>query len=120
MATFLLVVLILICFAMVATILLQRSEGGSLGIGGGGGGGMGGFMSGRGAGNALTRATAFLAAGFFLVTIAISFVQGLDGSGGSLIDDDSHEIEMLRPLTPEPEPENAPDAPAIPSAPTPE
>ena len=58
MTTFLLVVHSLIALALVTVILLQRSEGGGLGIGGGTGGGM---MSVRGAANLLTRATTVLA-----------------------------------------------------------
>src|SRR3546814_15106332 len=54
MMTFLLVVHILLALALIGVILMQRSEGGSLGIGGGGGG----FMSARGQANLLTRATA--------------------------------------------------------------
>ena len=54
----------MIAAALVAVVLLQRSEGGGLGIGGGGSGGMGGFMSARGTANLLTRATAILAACF--------------------------------------------------------
>ena len=49
---------LMIAAALVAVVLLQRSEGGGLGIGGGGSGGMGGFMSARGTANLLTRATA--------------------------------------------------------------
>ncbi len=55
MATVLLVVHLLIAAGLVGVVLLQRSEGGALGIGGGGGGG---FMTGRGTANLLTRATA--------------------------------------------------------------
>ena len=58
MTTVLLVIHIMIAIALIAVVLLQRSEGGALGIGGGGGG----FMTGRGAGNALTKTTAVLAA----------------------------------------------------------
>lgn len=61
MITFLLVVHGLIALALVAVILLQRSEGGGLGIGGGTGGGL---MTARGAANLLTRSTTVLAAMF--------------------------------------------------------
>src|ERR1700758_1755660 len=57
----LIVIHLLLALAMVGVILLQRSEGGALGIGGGGGG----FMTGRRAGNALTQTTTILAARFF-------------------------------------------------------
>ncbi|MCZ6465789.1 MAG: preprotein translocase subunit SecG, partial [Alphaproteobacteria bacterium] len=56
------VIHLILAIALVGTILLQRSEGGGLGMGGGGGGGMGGFMTGRATANLLTRATAVIAA----------------------------------------------------------
>src|ERR1700761_9312865 len=61
MLNVLIVIHLLLALAMVGVILLQRSEGGALGIGGGGG-----VMSGRAAGNLLTRATGILATGFFI------------------------------------------------------
>ena len=77
METVLIIVHLMIVAALIGTVLLQRSEGGALGMGGGGGGG-GGFMTGRGTANALTRATTFLAAGFFAtsLTLAILANQG--------------------------------------------
>jgi preprotein translocase subunit SecG len=67
MATVLLVVHIMVAFSMIVLILLQRSEGGALGMGGGGGG----FVSGRSAANLLTRTTAVLAAIFFTTSLAL-------------------------------------------------
>lgn len=67
MQTFLIVIHLMIVLALVGVVLLQRSEGGGLGIGGGSG-----FMTARGASNALTRATALLAAGFFATSLALS------------------------------------------------
>ncbi len=81
MTTFLLVVHIMIAVAMIATILLQRSEGGALGIGGGGG-----FMAGRSTANVLTRATGVLAIGFFLTSILLTIVSRQGGSG-SVVED---------------------------------
>ena len=88
MATVLLVVHLLIAAGLVGVVLLQRSEGGALGIGGGGGGG---FMTGRGTANLLTRATAVLAGLFFLTSIGLTLLalQGrgnlspLDAGGGA-------------------------------------
>jgi preprotein translocase subunit SecG len=88
MATVLLVVHLLIAAGLVGVVLLQRSEGGALGIGGGGGGG---FMTGRGTANLLTRATAVLAGRFFLTSIGLTLLalQGrgnlspLDAGGGT-------------------------------------
>ena len=75
MQSVLIVVHLMIVIALVVTVLLQRSEGGAIGIGGGGG-----FMTGRGQANALTRATAILAALFFAtslgLTILARFTQG--------------------------------------------
>ena len=71
MATVLLIVHIMIALALIGVVLLQRSEGGALGIGGGGGGG---FMTGRGAANFLTRATAGLAAAFFATSLILTLI----------------------------------------------
>jgi preprotein translocase subunit SecG len=71
MATVLLILHIMIAMALIGVVLLQRSEGGALGIGGGGGGG---FMTGRGAANFLTRVTAGLAAGFFATSLLLSLI----------------------------------------------
>lgn len=87
MATVLLVIHIMIAAALVGLVLLQRSEGGALGIGGGGGGGGGGFMSGRGTANLLTRVTALFAAMFFVTSILLTLVaQREAGTGGTGLD----------------------------------
>lgn len=81
MVEVLLVVHILLALALIGVVLLQRSEGGGLGIGGGGGGGgggMGGFLSGRGTANLLTRTTAVLAAGFMITSILLTILAGSD------------------------------------------
>ena len=85
MTTVILVIHIMICVAMVALILLQKSEGGALGIGGGGGSG-GGFMSGRGTANLLSRATAMLAAGFFATSITLTMLAQRTGAPASILD----------------------------------
>ena len=74
MATVLIVIHLMVVVALIGMVLLQRSEGGALGMGGGGGGGGGGFMSARGAANALTRSTGILAAAFFATSIALSIL----------------------------------------------
>lgn len=66
MQTVLIVIHLLIVLALVGVILIQRSEGGGLGIGGGSG-----FMSARGAANALTRTTSLLAAAFFATSLLL-------------------------------------------------
>ncbi len=69
MQTVIIVIHLMIVVALVGVVLLQRSEGGGLGIGGGSG-----FMSARGAANALTRTTAILAAGFFITSLVLSII----------------------------------------------
>ena len=83
MATVLLVIHIMVAAALVGLVLLQRSEGGALGIGGSGGSG-GGFMTGRGAANLLTRVTALFAALFFATSILLTLIaqQGTGTSTG--------------------------------------
>jgi len=71
MTEVLLVIHLLICLALIGTVLLQRSEGGALGIGGGGGGSL---FSSRGAGNTLTRTTAILAVAFFVTSISLTML----------------------------------------------
>lgn len=83
MQTVVLVIHLLVALALVITVLLQRSEGGALGIGGGGGGG--GLMSGRGAANVLTRTTAILAACFFVTSITMSILASQGSGGGSIL-----------------------------------
>ncbi len=85
METFILVVHLIIALALIGVVLLQRSEGGALGIGGGGGGGGGSLFTARGAGNALTRTTAYLAVAFFCTSIALTVIATQRG-GGSVID----------------------------------
>jgi len=82
MATIILIIHLMLAVALVATVLLQRSEGGALGIGGGGDG----FMSGRGAGNALTRATAILAGLFMTTSLALGIIAARGGSADSVLD----------------------------------
>ena len=69
--TVLIVVHIMLVVVLIGLVLLQKSEGGALGIGGGGGGGGGGFMSARGAADALTKTTTIVAAAFFLTSILL-------------------------------------------------
>ncbi|MHB8884295.1 MAG: preprotein translocase subunit SecG [Methylovirgula sp.] len=68
MQTVLIVIHLMVVIALVAVVLLQRSEGGALGIGGGG------FMTGRGQANVLTRATAILATLFFATSLALTIL----------------------------------------------
>lgn len=85
MQEILLVIHLLVAIAMIAVVLLQRSEGGALGIGGGGGG-SGGMFSPRGAGNILTKTTVLLAAAFFITSISLTLINRESGRPGSIID----------------------------------
>jgi len=76
----------LIVLALIGVVLLQRSDGGALGLGGGGGGG-GGFMSGRGAANALTRTTSILAALFFATSIVLAIRAGGGDNADAIADE---------------------------------
>ncbi len=81
MQTVLIVIHLLVVIALVGVVLLQRSEGGALGIGGGGG-----FMTGRGQANALSRATAILAALFFATSLIMSIIAGWSRAPRTIID----------------------------------
>jgi preprotein translocase subunit SecG len=85
MLTVLLVVHLLIALALIGVVLLQRSEGGALGIGGSGGGG-GSLFSARGVGNTLTRVTAILAVAFFITSITLTILSTKRTGGGSVFD----------------------------------
>ncbi|HEY4192054.1 MAG TPA: preprotein translocase subunit SecG [Mesorhizobium sp.] len=69
METVLIVIHLMVVLALVGVVLLQKSEGGGLDIGGGSG-----FMTARGAANTLTRATAILATIFFVTSLALSII----------------------------------------------
>ncbi len=96
MQTVLIVIHLMIVLALVGVVLIQRSEGGGLGIGGGSG-----FMSARGTANALTRTTAILAALFFATSLGLGILsrfesrptdirdriqQGTAGQGSGVLD----------------------------------
>ncbi len=84
METVLIVIHLMVVVALIGVVLLQRSEGGALGIGGGGGGG--GLMSARGAANALTRSTAILAAAFFATSIGLGVVAKINSGPSDILD----------------------------------
>jgi preprotein translocase subunit SecG len=86
MATVLLLIHLMIAAALVGVVLLQRSEGGALGIGGGG---AGGFLTGRGTANLLTRVTAGLAAAFFLTSILLTLLAQRGSAPSSVFDSTS-------------------------------
>jgi len=102
-----LVVHILLALSMVGVILLQRSEGGALGIGGGGGGGL---MNGRSAGNLLTRITSIIVALFFLTSLSLAMMASHRSAGNSPFD-------RLQDVSGAPVSQPAPAAPAVPETP---
>ena len=80
MQTVIIVIHLMIVLAMIGVVLLQKSEGGGLGIGS-----TGGFMSSRGTANVLTRATAVLAATFFATSLVLSILAGMERKPRSII-----------------------------------
>lgn len=131
METIIIVVHLMIVLALVGVVLLQRSEGGGLGIGGGSG-----FMTARGAANALTRTTAILAAAFFITSLGLSLLarygeqpldildrvpatQGEGGGSGVLDQLGGSDLPAPAPAAPAPaEPAPAPAAPQSGEAPS--
>jgi preprotein translocase subunit SecG len=79
----LLAIIIIVSIALVAIILLQRSEGGALGMSGGG---PGNFMSARGTGDLLTRTTQILAGIFFVLCLVMTLISGHNRSTSSVAD----------------------------------
>ena len=80
MLTFVIVIHLMIVLAMCGLVLLQKSEGGGLGIGS-----TGGFMTSRGTTNVLTRSTAILAACFFGTSLLLSVIAGWNRNPGSIL-----------------------------------
>lgn len=81
MSTVLLVIHIMIAAALVFIVLIQKSEGGALGIGG-----AGGLFAGRGKANLMTRVTAALAAAFFTTSLLLTILSQRGGEGRSILD----------------------------------
>src|ERR1044071_3053782 len=81
MQTVIIVIHLMIVSAMIGLVLLQRSEGGGLGMGGGGGG----FLTSRGTSNVLTRTTAILATAFFATSLLLSIIASWERKPRSVI-----------------------------------
>ena len=107
MSAIVLVIHLMLALALVGVVLLQRSEGGGLGIGGGSGGSMGGIMGGRTTANLLTRATAVLAAAFFTTSILLAILSGAGSAPRSILDETPAAIGV-------PAVDDAPADPAVP------
>ena len=100
MITVILVIHLLIAAGLVGVVLIQRSEGGALGIGGGGG--MSGFLTGRSTANLLTRTTAILATLFILTSLVLAKLAGGDRMSESILDQPPAAVEELPAGTGEP------------------
>ena len=85
MENVILIVHLLLALCLIGAVLLQRSEGGGLGMGGGGGGG-GGVMSSRAAATALGKITWIFAIGFIITSISLTIIAAQKSSGSSVID----------------------------------
>jgi preprotein translocase subunit SecG len=120
------VVHVLIALALIGVVMLQKSEGGALGMGGGG---MSGFMTGRSTANLLTRTTAILAAAFFATSVLLVMLSNYTRAPRSIIDEGAPPpTSPLAPAMPQPNikitPSVVPPAPAssaepgAPAAPT--
>jgi len=95
MSTVLLIIQLIISLILTGLILVQRSEGGALGIGGGGGGGL---MSGRSATNSIARMTWILGAVFIVNCLALSVVFNIENQNTSLIDDTNAVAPLTAPV----------------------
>ena len=80
MHTVMIVIYLMLVLAMIGVVLLQKSEGGGLGIGS-----TGGFMTSRGTTNVLTRSTAILAACFFATSLLLSIIAGWNRNPSSIL-----------------------------------
>ncbi len=111
MAAVLLIIHLFVTLALIGVVLIQRSEGGGLGIGSSQG--MGSFMSGRGTANLLTRTTAILATMFMALSLTLALMnRGTMGAGGRSI------LDVGSPPS-APGPAGAPPAGQAPVAPAP-
>src|SRR5271170_3067145 len=122
MLILLFVVHVLIALALIGVVMLQKSEGGALGMGGGG---MSGFMTGRSTANLLTRTTAILAAAFFATSILLVMLSNYTRAPRSIIDEGgpppTAPVGPAAPVAPAPPAESSapPASPTVPAAPPP-
>jgi preprotein translocase subunit SecG len=95
MQTVVIVVHLMIVAVLIATVLLQKSEGGGLGMGGGAG-----FMSSRGTANLLSRTTAILAAGFFVTSLFLSWLASYNRAPSSILGAPASQSQPVNGATP--------------------
>jgi preprotein translocase subunit SecG len=113
MIAVLMLIQMFVTIALIGVVLIQRSEGGGLGIGTSQG--MGAFMTGRGTANLLTRATAILGTVFFALSLALALLnRGTTGVGRTILDTPTPPAATA----PAPAKPALPAAPAAPSVPT--
>ncbi|GAN80232.1 preprotein translocase subunit SecG [Acidocella aminolytica] len=105
----LLVLHVFVTVALIGVVLIQRSEGGGLGLGGGQG--MGSFMTGRGTANLLTRTTAILGTAFFVLSISLALLYK-----GSTADNNAAILNGPAPAAPSAPAPSVPSTPALPSS----
>jgi len=118
MTTVLLIIHLFVTLALIGVVLIQRSEGGGLGIGSSQG--MGSFMSGRGTANLLTRTTAVLATIFMALSLTLALMnRGTAGAGGHSLLDTTLPAgpQGLPTANPLGAPQGGPVTPAAPAAP---
>ncbi len=84
MENVILVIHLILALGLIGVVLLQRSEGGGLGIGGGGGGG--GVMSSRSAATALGKITWVLAIAFLCTSITLTVISAKNSGDSSVVD----------------------------------
>jgi preprotein translocase subunit SecG len=113
MFTFLLIVQTLVAASLVAVILMQRSEGGGLGVGGS----SAGLMTARGAADFLTRATAVLGGLFIVLSILLAAIAGVSRES-TTVDTSLVGEQPVQPAGPAPAPAPTANetAPAVPLA----
>jgi preprotein translocase subunit SecG len=112
MTQIVLVIHLMVSVALIGVVLMQKSEGGALGIGGGG---MSNFMSGRGTANVLTRTTAILAACFMLTSVLLVVIPRLGIQAPSIIPESSTTLPVPAPAAPAPAVPATPPGPTVPS-----
>ncbi len=106
MTTVILVIHLLITVFLIGFILLQRSEGGALGMGGG----VGGLMNARGSANFLTRTTKYLGIAFFATSIILALLSS-NRTSGSFADQIQNSVTQEAPVTAPVENNSEPSAP---------
>ena len=97
---------LLLAIGLVGVVLLQRSEGGALGIGGGGG-----VLTGRAAGNLLTKTTAILAGSFFVTSLVLAIIAN---SHNKVTETPFDKLPAQSPAAAIPQPESIPAQPVAP------